>query len=113
MDCNGAKVLVVDDEPLVLEFTLEALQELGCETVPASSGAEAVRKLKQTPSIDLLITDINMPGMSGYELAATAKQLYPDLKVILLSGHETASQGLPTIHKPFTQRDLARAIEIG
>jgi CheY-like chemotaxis protein len=111
MDCNGAKVLVVDDEPLVLELTLEALQELGCEIIPANSAAEAVRKLKQTPSIDLLITDINMPGMSGYELAATAKQLYPDLKVILLSGRETASRGLLMIHKPFTQRDIARAIE--
>src|ERR1700704_5616921 len=61
-------VLVVDDEPLVLEVTASMLEDLGCVVITASNGAEAMRRLADNPSITILLTDINMPGMSGYEL---------------------------------------------
>ena len=56
----------------------------------------------------MLITDINMPGMGGYELADRAKLVRNDLQVILLSGHEISGRGLPLIRKPFLEADLKR-----
>jgi two-component system, cell cycle response regulator CpdR len=103
-------VLVVDDEPLVLNLTASMLKELGCEVETAASGAEALAKLKANESIAVLITDINMPGVSGYELAQQAKRERSDMKIILLSGAETESRGLPLIRKPVRDHDLARVM---
>lgn len=61
-------VLVVDDEPLILEMTASMLEELGCEVSTAATGSEALSRLAKDPPIEILITDLNMPGMGGYEL---------------------------------------------
>jgi CheY-like chemotaxis protein len=58
----------------------------------------------------VLITDINMPGMGGYELAERAKLVRNDLQVILLSGRESDGRGLPLIRKPFLEADLKRVM---
>ena len=63
-------VLVVDDDPLVLDVTAEMLQDLGCNVVTAASGAEALAKLADHRHIAILITDVNMPEMNGHELVA-------------------------------------------
>ena len=81
-------VLVVDDEPLILDVTACMLEDLGCEVITAASGNEALEKLFADQRIDILITDINMPSMNGYELAQKAKRMRERLKVILLSGRE-------------------------
>jgi two-component system cell cycle response regulator CpdR len=104
-------VLVVDDEPLVLEVTASMLEDLGCVVTTASSGADAMRTLADDPSITILITDINMPGMSGYELAERAATSRPGLRVLLLSGREPGGHGYPMIRKPFKQDDLRRTME--
>jgi two-component system cell cycle response regulator CpdR len=104
------RVLVVDDDPDVLEITAGMLEDLGCDARTASTGAEAITKLKTDRLIDILITDINMPGMSGYELAQHARQIRANLHVILLSGRETDAHGLPLIRKPFLQPDLKRVM---
>jgi two-component system, cell cycle response regulator CpdR len=104
-------VLVVDDEPLVLDVTASILKDFGCEVETATSGAEALAKLKANEAIGLLITDINMPGVSGYELAARAKQNRAGVKIILLSGAETEARGLPFIRKPVRDHDLARVMK--
>ena len=68
-------VLVVDDEPLVLDVTAAMLEDLGCEVITAASGNDALHKLSMNGRIEILITDINMPGMHGYELAEKAKRM--------------------------------------
>ena len=59
----GRRVLVVDDDPLVLELVASMLEELGCETLLARSGTDALGTLAEDQTIDILIADINMPGL--------------------------------------------------
>jgi two-component system cell cycle response regulator CpdR len=105
------KVLVVDDEPLIAEVAASMLEELGCQAVTALSAAEAIDQLAQDREIEILLTDINMPGMDGYELAENARRVRPGIHVILLSGRETDGRGLPLIRKPFLWPDLARVLK--
>ncbi len=105
------KALVVDDEALVLEVTASMLEDLGCAVVTASCGAEALKMLSGDVSITILLTDINMPGVTGYELAERSKRIRPTLRVLLLSGREPDGHGFPMIRKPFMQGDLRRMME--
>ena len=107
---RAKRVLVVDDDPLLLRLTAEMLEELGCDVRTAGNGTEALERLAGDHKIEILITDINMPGISGYELATRAKQVKPDLQIILLSGRESATHGLPLIRKPFLESDLKRVM---
>jgi two-component system, cell cycle response regulator CpdR len=103
-------VLVVDDEPLVLDITVSMLEDLGCEVIAAASGKDALSKLSMHGRIEVLITVINMPGMDGFELAERAKGMREGLKVILLSGRENNGSGFPFIPKPFLTQDLKRTM---
>jgi two-component system, cell cycle response regulator CpdR len=103
-------VLVVDDEPLILDLTSSMLEDLGCEVVTAECGTAALEKLATDGRIEVLITDIQMPGMDGYELVAKAQRERPALRVIVCSGQADSKNGLPLIRKPFTQQDLARTM---
>jgi CheY-like chemotaxis protein len=104
-------VLVVDDDPVVLDVTSAMLNDLGCHTVTAPNGIEALECLSRRPQIEILITDINMPVMDGYELVQHAKEMRDDLQVILLSGREGGGHGLPFIRKPFFFEDLIQTME--
>ena len=86
------------------------LEEIGCEVRTARDGNEALAKVASDQRIEILITDINMPGMSGYDLVERVKQIRADVKFILLSGRESATQGLPLIRKPFLESDLKRVM---
>jgi two-component system, cell cycle response regulator CpdR len=103
-------VLVVDDEPLVLETTAAMREELGCEVLTAATGSEARTTIGQELHIAILITDINMPGMGGYELADRATRVRNGLQVIQLSGRESDGHGFPLIRKPFLEADLRRVV---
>lgn len=103
-------VLAVDDEPLVLEVTATMLEDLGCSVVTAGSGGEALALLSENHHIEILITDLNMPGMGGYELADQAVRIRPELRILLLSGREGDGHGLPLLRKPFLEEDLARTM---
>ncbi len=80
------KVLLVDDEPYVTEIIGRILSQAKVEPIAASSGEEALHLLRNH-SVDLVITDILMPGMSGLELLEKIKELYPTLPVIVLTAH--------------------------
>lgn len=107
----GRAVLVVDDDPQVLEVVAAMLDDLGCEVIRAQTGADALTLLANDQRIEILIIVVNMPGMAGYELADKAKRVRPHLKAILLSGREIDAHGLPLIRKPFMQNDLARVMQ--
>lgn len=86
------------------------LKDLGCAVVTAPGANEALEKLSTDRRIEVLITDINMPGMDGYELARAAVRMRKRLKVIVLSGRETEGCGFPLIRKPFLLRDLVETM---
>ena len=104
-------VLVVDDDAGVLDVIATMLEDLGCAVLTASNGNEALGTLRHNEQISILITDINMPGMDGHELAERATRLRPGLKVLQLSGRERRREGFPMIRKPFTDDELARVMQ--
>jgi two-component system, cell cycle response regulator CpdR len=103
----GRTVLVVDDDPSVLEVIAGMLEDLGCNVISAGSGLEALDQLRRDRRISILITDINMPGMDGHELAERATNISPELQVLQVSGRERRRDGFPMIRKPFSQEELA------
>jgi CheY-like chemotaxis protein len=104
-------VLVVDDDPLVLELTSSMLAELGCDVIAVTSATEALENLASNRRVEILITDINMPDIGGYELAEKARRVKKDLQVILVSGRDTNGHGLPLIRKPFLTADLKQVMK--
>ncbi len=107
-------VMLVDDEPTLVELGRAMLAPLGYRVVSAADGREALRQLAPPAAVDLLVTDQNMPGMSGVALARAVKDIHPNLPVILVSGAHDASIGDPavdaTLEKPVRLRELARAV---
>ncbi|AWN41303.1 hybrid sensor histidine kinase/response regulator [Methylobacterium durans] len=108
------KVLVVDDDPLVLMNTSAMLEDLGHEVLEATSGEQALRVLRRSEHIDLVITDQMMPGMTGMQLIELIRAEQATVPVILASGYsELPEEGLADLvrlGKPFKQADLARAL---
>ena len=103
-------VLVVDDDTSVLVLIAGMLAQLDCDAVMVRTETAALTILKSDVRIDLLMADVNLPGIGGHELAQLAKRLRPGLQIVLLSARETAGDGLPVLRKPFRQSDLARVI---
>ena len=105
-------ILLVDDDDDVRETSADMLEELGYEVVQAPSGREALAIIESWPNVDLMVTDIRMPGMSGLELADLARRKRGDLKIILVSGY-FLPQPLQRrfLQKPFRTHDLDQAIQ--
>lgn len=107
-------VLVVDDDPLVLENTAAMLEDLGHRVLEARSGREALEMASRARSLDVVVTDHVMPGMTGIELIERLNVERPGLPVILATGYaelSAAAQSLPRLNKPFDQNTLARAVD--
>jgi len=110
---NGIRILVIDDEPLAGELLVALLQTLGHEAVVTADGKEGIRLL-ETDRFDLLLTDLGMPGMSGWDVALAAKKCLPSLPVMLVTGwgdHIDPFQLVGTgvdlvLAKPYTLTDL-------
>jgi PAS domain S-box-containing protein len=81
------KVLVVDDQSDVLDITAQLFTSLGYEVLSANNGSEALDILHRTPDLSVLFSDVVMPGMTGVELAKSARALRPAMKIILSSGY--------------------------
>ena len=107
-------VLVVDDDSLVLTSTVLLLEDLGHRVLSVTSGAQALSLFVQGEVIDLMITDMAMPHMSGAQLAHAVRLLKPDLPIILATGYAERLEGsaaqLPRLPKPFTQLNLLEII---
>ena len=84
------KLLYVEDDALVALSTVETLHEFGYDVVEASDGPAALQALQRDPSIDLMVSDVGLPGMDGHQLVARARELRPDLRVLLVSGYDRA-----------------------
>jgi CheY-like chemotaxis protein len=104
-------ILVADDEPALLEVIVGILTEADYSVLTAADGFEAVRLVADNP-VDLLITDVKMPGIDGFELARQAKVIRPRLYVIYLSGYAPEGEEYtgpvfgPIVQKPLRMRDL-------
>lgn len=111
-------LLVAEDNDDVRAYTVEALRHLGYRVLEAHDGASALRLLERPDSrVDMLLSDIVMPGMSGWELAQQAKLRKPGLRVLLTSGYprdmaaqSSVARGTTILPKPFTRADLSAAI---
>ena len=114
-------VLVVEDDPLVRNYVVAQVQSLGYATLSASNAAEAMAVLDNVKHIDLLFTDVIMPGaMNGRELAEAAVKKRPDLGVLFTSGytenaivhHGRLDSGVLLLAKPYRKADLARMLRM-
>lgn len=112
-------VLLVDDDASVRRLTAEILRRQNYKVFEACDGASALSLLKNNKlKVDLLITDLNMPGMSGYEVGQRVQQISPTTRVLFISGYAVATQfmnaGFGTVNlllKPFTVRDFLQKID--
>jgi CheY-like chemotaxis protein len=109
-------VLVVDDEPIVLLIAMEMIEQAGWLPLEASNSAEALEVLGDHPHVDVLFTDINMPGeMDGLELAGHVHRLLPHVHLVVTSGKRyLADCALPDsgtfLPKPYGYDQLVDAI---
>jgi PAS domain S-box-containing protein len=115
---SGETVLVVEDEPVVRSLVIDVLEDLGYRTLEAADGPEGLRILQSRRRIDLLITDVGLPGLNGRQLADAARERRRDLKVLFITGYaENATlaagflePGMQMITKPFAVDALAQRI---
>jgi signal transduction histidine kinase len=114
-------ILIVEDDPLVRSYVLTQIRSLGYRTLSASNGLEALAVLRGSEKIDLLFTDVIMPGaINGRELSIEASGLRPGLKVLFTSGYtENAidhdgrlDHGVQLLKKPYRRSDLASMLRI-
>ena len=114
---GGEKVLVVEDDPDVLDVLVESLLLLGYTTIVATDGDSALSALDNTPEVRLLFTDIVLPGgKSGLDIVRAARERRPDVKILCTSGYpntdpeEIAALNVPFIAKPYKPKALAKKI---
>ena len=110
---GSGRVLLVDDEPLVLQGTAAMVEDLGYAVVTAGSGPAALALLEAGEAPDVLMTDHAMPGMTGAALAERVAALRPGLPVILATGHAGPwpdGKGPPRLAKPYSLAQLAVAL---
>jgi CheY-like chemotaxis protein len=111
-------ILLVEDNDGVRDFARTALEELGYTVLEAANAEAALRIIAEEASVDLLFTDVVLPGMSGRELANRALAVRPDLPVLYTTGYTRNAiihngrldPGVQLLSKPFAQHDLARKV---
>ena len=111
---ESATVLIVDDDPLILDIVAEQISLFGFQPILAASAKEALQLAQKQTQIDLLLTDIMMPEMNGVDLAKQFVTLYPETKILFMSGYicpSMAHYGIQDsehafVQKPFTPKTL-------
>lgn len=116
---GGETVLIVDDEESIRMLVAETLVDLGYTALEAADGPTAMKALAGDQHIDLLVTDVGLPGMNGRQLADAVRLNRPNLKVLFITGyaenavlnHGHLDRGMHVITKPFTMEALATRIK--
>ncbi len=109
-------VMVVDDEALIARQVAETLIAAGYDVIAASSAEQALEHVAVSGEAAALVTDIRLPGISGWELAREVRRLFPRMAVIYMSGDSAAqwfSEGVPNsimLDKPFAASQLLAAV---
>jgi CheY-like chemotaxis protein len=109
---------VVEDDDSVREHARLALERVGCRVLAVSNGSAALEILSNGDGVDLLLSDVVMPGLSGPELVARAKEIRPGLRVLYTTGytsdmalrHRLLEHGDDVLAKPYTPQDLYRKV---
>jgi PAS domain S-box-containing protein len=115
---HGERVLVVEDEPDVRMLVVDVLRELGYRVEVAADGAAALPFIEGAERIDLLVTDVGLPGLNGRQLAEIARQRRPGLRVLFMTGYagnaltegEVLDEGMDMLTKPFSIDGLAQRV---
>lgn len=102
--------LVAEDDPGVRLLVVRALEQLGFGVLEAADGDEGYALARAQPDLDLLVTDVEMPGRNGIELAAEVRARFPHIPVLLITGGSATAPGLPVLRKPFGIEDLQKAV---
>lgn len=110
-------ILVVDDEPPIMQLCVKVLEQSGHAVDGFTRGEEALTKLAAQPA-DLLVVDYKMPGLNGFEVIQRARSLRPELRVVMITGHgtrEVIGEAMQAgvngiILKPFTPNELTKAV---
>lgn len=101
------KIVVADDEAGIRLLMMEILEEAGFEVLEASDGTEAVNLIQTTDDLDMVITDINMPGFNGFAVGGHARERYPAIPILFVSGRyadvsdQTRIDNFQFLKKPF------------
>ncbi|TVQ07932.1 MAG: response regulator [Bacteroidetes bacterium] len=118
MTSNDIKILYVDDEPINL-MIFEKLFRKKYKVIGASSGEEGLQALSKTPDLKVVISDMNMPGMTGMEFISKAKARYPRMCYFVLTGYEVTPDITQAIEsgmiskyfmKPFSTKEIDESI---
>ncbi len=114
----GKRVLVVDDEPMIVSLLSTVLRENGWDVTEAGSGTDGIDQLDRG-QFDVILTDLIMPGDSGIDLLRAAKEIHPDVEVILMTGYATADTAIEAmrngafhyIMKPLKPAEVVNLVE--
>jgi len=110
-------LIVVDDDDGIRVLLGELLADRGYDVITAQNGAEGLDRIRREPRLSLLITDIRMPGIDGWELARRAQAMRADLKVLYITGYpgehhpDDAPPG-PLLRKPWRAGEFYRCVEL-
>lgn len=115
---DGECILVVEDDADVRDFIDQTLRDLNYRTAKAESGELALAYVESHREVDLLITDVVMPGMNGRQLAEAVAKVLPAIKIIFMTGysrnaivhHGRLDRGVVLLQKPFTREELAARV---
>ncbi|MDB5771126.1 MAG: sensor histidine kinase [Burkholderia sp.] len=117
-NAGNDKALLVDDQPDVLDVAVDLFRSMGYEVFSANNGAGALDIMKRMPDIDVLFTDVLMPGMNGIQLAQEARKCAPGIKVILASGYpapalaaeNTGFRDFDFVSKPYRMSEILKLL---
>lgn len=115
---SGETVLIVEDDASVRLLVVDVLAELGYVAIEAGDSSEAIPLLQSAARIDLLISDVGLPGLNGRQLAEIARQSRPQLRILFITGYAASAAvradflapGMDMLTKPFDMDDLANKI---
>jgi two-component system, response regulator PdtaR len=114
-DSSMSSILIVEDEVLTSEYLEFVLQEAGFEAIPVASAEEAIEVLEHRDDVDLVVTDINLPGLNGLQLATLVRDRWPAINIIVVTGYSAPrSEELPSgslfVPKPYNAQRMIEAV---